>query len=151
MSGKAKAAAQYTEEFCCAIIDGLMTYLEYVALARNCGAFHIDMGELYGIDYDKDEIPFTFSDTGWCIDDVRGGELPMELVREGREAEMKGFASRRVYEVRPRSEATAKGAKVVGVRWVDTLKGGKARCRLVCQDFNNEAIRTKCLHRHRPC
>ena len=32
--------------------------------------------------------------------------------------------------------------KVIGVRWVDTLKGGKARCRLVCQDLNNDNHRT---------
>ena len=45
----------------------------------------------------------------------------MELVREGRKAEMQGFHATGVYEVRPRSEATSKGARVVGVRWVDTL------------------------------
>ena len=62
----------------------------------------------------------------------------MDLVREGRQAEMAGFAARKVYEVRPRWEATSKGLKVVGVRWVDTAKAGKVRSRLVAQDFNTD-------------
>ena len=62
----------------------------------------------------------------------------MEWVREGRRAEMAGFAARRVYDVRRRYEAMAKGARVVGVRWVDALKGDKVRSRLVAQDFNND-------------
>ena len=66
----------------------------------------------------------------------------MALVREGRQQEIKGFEQRRVYDVRPRWEATEKGHKVVGVRWVDTMKNGKARCRLVCQDFNNDKKKT---------
>ena len=44
MSGKAKAAAQYTEDFCSAIIDGVQTYLECLLLVEHCGAMHIDMG-----------------------------------------------------------------------------------------------------------
>ena len=66
----------------------------------------------------------------------------MELVRLGRKAEMEGFHGRRVYEVRPRAEATAKGARAVGVRWVDTMKGSAVRSRLVCQDLNNDKARS---------
>ena len=100
----------------------------------------MEMGELYNSDEaDCDyEIPFSFTPGEHCVDDVRGGDLPMELVREGRRAEMEGFAARRVYEVRPRAEAKERGSRVVGVRWVDTLKGAKVRSRLVCQDFNTD-------------
>ena len=52
--------------------------------------------------------------------------------------EAEGFANRRVCEVWPRYEATNRGAKVVGVRWVDTMKGEKVRLRLVCQDLNTD-------------
>ena len=72
------------------------------------------------------------------MDDVKGGELPMDLVREGRRSEMAGFAARRVYDVVPRFDAKSKGAKVIGVRWVDTAKAGKVRSRLVAQDFNHD-------------
>ena len=143
MSGRAKAAAYYSEEFCNGIIDGVKVYLECTMLAKVSGAFELDCGELNVADdleyeYGGSEIPFEFRGGSHCVDDVRGGELPLDLVREGRKAEIKGFSSRRVYEVRPRWEATQKGAKVVGVRWVDTLKGSKVRSRLVCQDFNND-------------
>ena len=141
ISGKAKAAAKYTEDFCQAIVSGIACYLECLAAAQNGEAFNVDFGELLEAEMEP-ELPFTFNDSGWCVDDVRGGELPMELVREGRREEMQGFAQRRVYDVRPRWEATSRGLKVVGVRWVDTLKGGKARCRLVCQDFNNDKNKT---------
>lgn len=137
VSGKAKAAARYTEEFCRAIVSGISCYVECLALAQSGEAFNLDMGELLEAEVEQ-EIPFVFNDSGWCVDDVRGGEIPMDLVREGRKQEMLGFAQRRVYDVRPRWEATSRGFKVVGVRWVDTLKGGKARCRLVCQDFNTD-------------
>ena len=88
--------------------------------------------------YDAGQADFCFRDDGYCVDDVKGGELPMELVREGRQAEMSGFASRKVYEVRPRWEARAKGQKVMGVRCVDAAKARKVRSRLVAQDFNTD-------------
>ena len=84
----------------------------------------------------SEEIPFTFNDWGYCADDVHGGTLPMELVREARRSEIAGFSSRRVYEIRPRHDA---GGKVVGVRWVDSAKNGGVRSRLVCQDFYKDS------------
>lgn len=85
---------------------------------------------------------YSFDDGGWCVDDVRGRELPMELVREGRKAEMHGFHHRGVCEVRPRREATQEGARVVGVRWVDVMKNSSVRSGLVWQDFNIDRTRT---------
>ena len=150
ISGKAKMAAKYTDEFCSAVVNGIRVYLEYSGMIATCELLGIDVNELedYSEDsgdlqpcqdqWDDQDIPFEFNDEGWCVDDVRGGELPMDLVRAGRKAEMKGFSERCVYEVRPRSEAEAKNARILGVRWVDTMKGEAVRSRLVCQDFNTD-------------
>ena len=62
----------------------------------------------------------------------------MDLVREARRSEMKGFEHRRVYEIQPRYEAEAAGGRIIGVRWVDCTKNGGVRSRLVCQDFNED-------------
>ena len=126
VNGRARGAAKYTEAFCDVIVDGVETYLQYIKLAESNGAFVVEEGELGNAEieeYDERGIPFTFLPGSFCIDDVKGGTLPMQWVRGGRQAEMAGFAARRVYEVRPRSEAVAKGDRVVGVRWVDILKG----------------------------
>ena len=79
MSGRAKAAACYSEEFCNAIIDGVKVYLESVMLAKVTGTFQIDCGELNisnDYDYGSSEIPFEFMGGSHCVDDVRGGNLP---------------------------------------------------------------------------
>ena len=138
LSGKAKAAAQYTNHVCSAIVQGLQVHIEYAGQVAEHGAFAVECGELGNVEEEEEHIPFAFDDSGWCQDDVRGGSLPMDLVREGRRTEIEGFTSRRVYVLRPRYEAKAKGARVVGVRWVDTQKGDKVRSRLVCQDFNTD-------------
>ena len=154
VSGRAKGASKYSEEFCASIVDGIQTYLAYMGLAALYGAFEIPADNrledssdaLYSAELDEymDDgiIPFSFSPDGYCVDDVRGGTLPLEWVKEGRRSEMEGFGARKVYEIRPRVEATSKGARVVGVRWVDTLKGDKVRSRLVAQDFNNDRVRS---------
>ena len=142
MSGRAKAAAEYTQDFCRAIVAGIEVYDQHLGEALSGETFLVDEGELnqFGSDMcdPSEEIPFAFNDWGYCVDDVRGGTLPLEWVRFGRQAEMEGFAARRVYEVRPRHEAISNGARGVGVRWVDTLKGNQVRSRLVAQDFNND-------------
>ena len=85
----------------------------------------------------KDNYPFlVFGDDGWFVDDVTGMTLPREQVAEARKDEMKGFAVKQVYELRFRAECAAAGLIPIGVRWVDVLKKGKVRSRLVCQDFN---------------
>ena len=90
----------------------------------------------------SEDIPFTFRDWGYFIDDVNGGTLPMELVREARGQEIDGFSKRRVYEIRPRYEAEVAGGKIVGVCWADSAKNGGVRSRLVCQDFNTDTKRS---------
>ena len=110
--------------------------------AAELGCFLTTTQGVFGIGDDgcdpAEEILFVFSDWGYCMDDVHGGILPMDLVKEARRSEMKGFEQRRVYEIRPRYEAD----KVVGVRWVDCVKNGGVRSRVVCQDFNTDKTKT---------
>ena len=131
VSGKAKAAAEYTEEFCKAIVAGVDMYLE-----RGDEILLELSGEYFDEMEPEEMIPFHFDGWGRCVDDVSGADLPMDLVKKGRAAEIQCFSDRKVYTIRPRAEAKSKGAKVLGVRWVDIWKNGKVRSRLVCQDFN---------------
>ena len=73
---------------------------------------------------------------GVYVDDVTGGTLDPSLSKKAREAEMKSFEEMGVYEYVPK-ELAMKDAngKIVGVRWVDVLKGEDVRSRLVAQEF----------------
>ena len=145
VSRRCQGKSQYDPGIINSVNDGIHTYLEYLSVVESIGEFSIDEGELNSTTVDRcpqwdmcdpdDEIPFQFVNNGWCIDDVHGGSLPMDLVREARQDEINGFSERRVYTIRPRREAIEKGAKVIGVRWVDSAKNGGVRSRLVCQDF----------------
>lgn len=79
---------------------------------------------------------------GRFIDDIKGSELDPKLARAARREEIEEFRKRKVYSVVPRSSMRP-GAKIVGVRWVETDKGvpgaPKVRCRLVAQEFATEA------------
>ena len=76
---------------------------------------------------------------GQYIDDLKGDVLDAKLTHAARKEEIDIFTERRVYDVIDRSRLPP-GAKLVGVRWVDTNKGTDAapriRSRLVCQEFN---------------
>ena len=39
--------------------------------------------------------PFECDSSGWCVDDVKGGELLLDLIRHGRKAEIEVFAPRK--------------------------------------------------------
>ena len=62
-------------------------------------------------------IPFKFNELGWCLDDVKGGELDKSMTgKAGRqEAGWCGPA-----QVRSRSGCEERGVKLTGVRWTDT-------------------------------
>ena len=125
-------------------MDAISTYYEYLEALKHVESLEVDEGKLVGCEdgFDmcepEEKIPFFFTGDGYCVDDVKGGVLPMKWVEEARKCEVDGFSARRVYSVKPRVEALAKGAKIVGVRWVDTRKGDKVRSRLVCMDFNRD-------------
>ena len=99
VSGKAKAAAEYTEDFCKAIVDGIAIYMEH----REEVLFEMS-GEYFDDIIPENDIPVHFDGCGRCVDDVSGAELPMELVRKGREAEIECFSERKVYAIHPRQE-----------------------------------------------
>ena len=74
----------------------------------------------------------------WATDDVKGGPLVASKVRAAREEEMGYVRRRRVYAVTTRERAWAiTGHAPIGVRWVDTDKGGGVcRSRLCAKEFN---------------
>ena len=79
--------------------------------------------------------------TAW--DDVHGGDLPIEAVRDARAEEVGYMEQRQIWSVVPITECwkrTDKGP--VSVRWVDTNKGGVTdmivRSRLVARDFKGD-------------
>jgi hypothetical protein len=76
----------------------------------------------------------------WYWDDVNGGWLAPEKVREARKLEMEYLKKQAVYEKRPTSEAfKVTGRKPIPVRWLDTDKGDPTkpnfRSRLVVKDI----------------
>ena len=77
-------------------------------------------------------------EAGQYVDDVKGGILDPRLARAARQEELQVFRERNVYKVVPRS-SMPRGAKIVGVRWVETDKGvdgsPKVRSRLVFQEL----------------
>ena len=77
------------------------------------------------------------NDVDWkFIDDTTGYELNSKAVGKARAEEMKGFKEKKVYTYVKKEVAKAdKEGKIVGVRWVDILKGNDVRSRLVAQEF----------------
>ena len=75
-------------------------------------------------------------------DDVKGGELPIEKVKEARKEEVTFMESRKLWHLVPEEECWEKtGKSPVSMRWVDTNKGEdlslewEIRCRLLARDF----------------
>eukprot|EP00435_Cladocopium_sp_Y103_P052687 s1304_g16.t1 len=76
----------------------------------------------------------------WFWDDVNGGWLPPDKVREARNLEMEYLKKQAVYEKRPISEAyKVTGRRPIPVRWLDTDKGNPTkpnfRSRVVVKDI----------------
>jgi hypothetical protein len=76
----------------------------------------------------------------YAVDDVNGGLLDIEKVKEARKEEVEFMKNKGIWEVVPWSEALERTGKVpVSVKWVDTMKaGGLVRCRLVARDFRTK-------------
>ena len=52
-------------------------------------------GRLAGADDDQDVLPIQFKSSGCCLDDVKGGELYIEMVCEDGREETEDFGARR--------------------------------------------------------
>jgi len=73
-------------------------------------------------------------------DDVSGASLPSDLVKKGREDELKIIEELKVWEIRPIPECfDVTGTASITTRWVDTNKGDvdspDVRCRLVGREL----------------
>lgn len=69
----------------------------------------------------------TFLEEGVYIDDVRGSILDPERVKQARREEIDWCCGMGVWELVPRAEMEAEGARPVSLRWVDTDKGDASR------------------------
>ena len=135
MSGRAKAAAIYPTELCDALVKGYCFWRKNVVEGP---------GPRVLMDFaradlcDPEEIKLEEAQ-GQYIDDLKGDVLDPGLARKARAEELEVFQERQVYDTVERSRVP-RGAKVVGVRWVETNKGTasapKVLSRLVCQEFN---------------
>jgi hypothetical protein len=76
----------------------------------------------------------------YAVDDVNGGALDLEKVREARKEEIEFMRCKGIWREVPWSEAMNKtGKPPVTVKWVDTMKsGGLIRSRLVARDFRTK-------------
>jgi hypothetical protein len=76
----------------------------------------------------------------YALDDVHGGVLDLEKVREARAEEVDFMQSRGIWREVPIEEAwSSTGRGPVSVKWVDTEKlGGVVRSRLVARDFKTK-------------
>jgi hypothetical protein len=63
-------------------------------------------------------------------------ELPLELVREGKEKELTSMKDFGVYRLVAIEQTTPEEQrKAIPTRWVETWKGDKVKCRLVAKDL----------------
>ena len=149
ISGRAKNAAKYPQGLCQAIIKGFNMYRRRQELGIKwrgeldtfekdivCARALLNFARADLCDPEEEELHGRF------IDDIKGCELNPALTRAARREEIDEFRKRRVYDVCPRS-SIPRGAKIVGVRWVETDKGSveapRVRSRLVAQEFATSA------------
>ena len=140
---RCKKAQLYQRAFCRAVCEG-------VAAQRNHDSMNLsvmtpmDANELMEIGLDDLHEP-NDDDFSWiATDDISGEDLDPKLLRAARQEELQYFKDMKVYEYAQVSECLkATGRPPIGVRWVDTNKGDRAkpnyRARLVAKEYRVEA------------
>ena len=163
LEGKAKAcrmAQVYPPALCEAIVRAFSTQIEDDSRAdsqRNLPPLNAYDRELDLIELWKDDVEdhFEHADVGLgalctrsddddgeggdtASDDVKGGPLPVALVKKARETEIQYLMKREVYRVAQKEEARKAGKRVLRLKWIDTDKGDMSarnvRSRLVCTE-----------------
>ena len=89
---------------------------------------------------DLHEIHVEGQESGVFIDDLSGEILDTKKLKRARKQEMKTCEDMKVYEYIRREDARSRG-KIIGVRWVDTMKGELVKSRLVAQEFASDRYR----------
>ena len=84
---------------------------------------------------DEPELPGGEWDDEVYIDDVKGGVLDPVLVKAGRAEEMDWIMKQKVFMEVPIETAIAEQGKIHDMKWVETQKGSKVRCRLVVREI----------------
>jgi hypothetical protein len=85
-------------------------------------------------EYEEKDLHDTYDYEGVYVDDVSGEHLDAKQVKVARQAELKTFEEMKVYKYVLKSDMPYKG-KLVGTRWLDSIKNGKMKSRLVAQEF----------------
>ena len=146
VSGRPKHAAVFPPGFCSAVIKGFEMYQKRreagVRWTGDTESFDEQMGHVGALLNTRADLCDPEEEIGGrYVDDLKGTELDPVLTTAARREELEEFRRRKVYRVVPRS-AMRPGAKIVGVRWVETDKGApgspKVRSQLVAQEFAND-------------
>ena len=129
MNGRPRAAQEYPNGFCDAILKAVRIQLENDKDVKNGVNMLGHLGE-------EDEEMF--------IDDIPGKILDPEMTRKGREKELSIADEMGLYEKMTWDEARSRGAKkFIKTRWVETLKGlpeeQEVRSRLVAKEIARTA------------
>ena len=143
--------AIYPPRLCQAIVAGLMRQLKIDAKHENAQSLNTPVLALPDPEEDEEMLDLCAESDDEnpenlvAFDDVKGGELPVDLVKKARAVEMEFVKEREIYEYRPVSECIKKtGKPPVGVKWVDTNKGDDeqplVRSRLVAMEFKRSWI-----------
>ena len=139
VSDRAAAAQEYTKEFCRAIIEGLRLHilasqqkqLQPATRVASEGALSVTWAKITDDEHcprdvrDDLQPAFERGSSGQCIDDITCRVLPLDLVRAGRDEELRGLYSKPVCHIMARSEANRQGMKMLRTRLVDKLKGSE--------------------------
>lgn len=148
VSGRAAGARVYPRGLCDAVCQGLVDdYREHAegraAADADASVCLIEMNtdKLREGDLGAREVCSLVHGGSAVWDDVRGGYLDPELVRQAREEEMRYVREAPVYRKVDRREAVAARAPIIKVRWVDTNKGTEeapeVRSRLVAMELKS--------------
>ena len=148
--GRATSSRVHPQGLCDAVCQGLIDdYQEYMKRKETKTTtddtsedrIEENMNKLIGGNQDVNEICSLVHGGSAVWDDVRGGYLDPELVRQAREEEMRYVREAPVYRKVDRREAVAARAPIIKVRWVDTNKGTEdapeVRSRLVAMELKS--------------
>ena len=123
LGGRAKAAAEYTEELCRAVCKGLMRQMkddsEQVKMLLS-----LNIGDKVREVPEEEDLGFPMS-RAW--DDVSGKELDAAKVMRARQEEIEYVNFKKVWHKIPRKQALTEGIKIIGSRWIDVDKGDLER------------------------
>ena len=140
-NNRAGKAAEYPEQLCKAICQGLLKEMKPKPLRKLMKVTAKDKVEEGGKeDHEEMNVQAQLLGGG-AWDDVTGEELDRSEVMKARAKEMGYIHEKKVWERMSRKRAIALGWKIVKTRWIDINKGDwenpNFRSRFVAKEFND--------------